>query len=140
MKKRKVTNPNPSPATRWKKGERPKGAGMKPGYLPRKELKEWTRASVAEAYKKYMNMRVEQLRDAAESLELPALEVIVARALLRDRLEGRMDNTEVILDRAIGRVPVHQMLSGPGETPLLPPQIVFEPAGKPTQEGMGETQ
>lgn len=139
MKLKRRANPNPSPATRFKPGQsgNPKG-GMR-GSLPKKQLKEWTRASVAEAYKKYMNMGIPELREVSDSLELPALEVIVARALLRDRMEGTMDNTETILDRAIGRVPVHQMLSGADGAPLVPPQIVFEGMGKQSTEGMGNT-
>ena len=84
-------------------------------------------------------MDIPELRNASDSLSLPALEVIVARALLRDRLEGEMDNTERILDRAIGRVPQHQMLSGADGTPLIPPNVIFETGNKPAGKGMGST-
>lgn len=139
MKKKKITNANPSPATRFKKGQSGNPRGVKKGLVQRKELKEWTRATVAEAYKKYMNMEAAELRHAAESLELPILEVILARALLRDRTEGTMDNTEIILDRAIGRVPNHQMLTGGDGVPLVPPTIIFEAVGTASTEGMGST-
>lgn len=128
------TNRNPSPATRFKKGHKSTG-GLRKGIVAKKVLREWTQATVAQAYKKYMNMEIEDLKEASEDTStLPAIEVIVARALLRDRLEGEMDNTERILDRAIGRVPQKTEMSGINGQPLVPPTIIFQGID-PKQEG-----
>lgn len=137
---KKTTNPNPSPANQFKKGNKAAALARR-GILPRRELKEWTRATVAEAYKKYISMSVSELREVKESFELPAIEVVIAGAILNDRMEGRMENIERILDRAIGRVPIESrsQLTGADGVPLVPPQIIFEAVGKVTEEGMGST-
>lgn len=135
--KRKKLNPgsgNPNPKVRWKKGQSGNPFGPTPGIVPKKVLKEFTRLTVAEAYKKLMLMEAPELRQVSDSLTTPILEVIVARALLRDRMEGTTDNTDRILDRAIGRVPMHQMLSGADGSPLVPPQIVFQGIDTSTEE------
>lgn len=136
---RKGTNFNPSPATRFKPGQSGNPHGTKPGVVAKKALKEWTQQTVAEAYKKLMTMEAPDLRKVADSLTTPIIEVIIARALLRDRLEGSTDNTQVILDRAIGKVPIKQELAGVDGTPLVPPQIIFEASGKESKDGLGAT-
>lgn len=135
----KGPNRNPSPATRWKKGKSGNPAGPMPGVIAKKELKEWTQQSVATAYKNLMNLEIPDLRQIADSLTTPVLEVIIARALLRDRMEGTTDNTERILDRAIGKVPQRTEMTGLEGTPLVPPNIIFETGGREFKEGMGST-
>ena len=136
--RRKFNNPNP--ATRWKKGQSGNPEGPRPGVVAKKLLKEFTQATVAASFKKYMDMPIPELRSASDSLTLPAIEVIVARAILRDRLEGELFNTQVILDRAIGKVPIKQEFAGVDGVPLVPPQIIFETgSSEKKQEGMGAT-
>ena len=137
--KKRGNNSNPSPATRFKPGQTGNPGGMKPGVVAKKELKEFTQATVAASFKKYMLLEIPDLREASDSLTLPAIEVIVARALLRDRLEGDLENLDRLLDRSVGKVPIKQELSGAEGTPLVPPQIVFETGGKKTDKGMGAT-
>ena len=132
-------NPNPSPATRFKKGNSGNPGGFSKDKIMKKELKLWTRQSVAEAYSKYCNMPLPELRKCSDSLILPALEVIVARGMLRDRMTGEMVNIERILERIIGKVPIKQEIGGIDGVPLVPPQIVFETSGKQSKEGMGST-
>lgn len=139
------TNRNPSPATRFKKGMTGNPHGMKPGVVPKKEWKMHTRASIAEAFSRFMTKDSEELRIIGEDTTIPILDVIVARALLRDRLEGEMDNTERIMERTIGKIPIEtrQELTGAEGAPLIPPQIIFNPvvpAGTvDNMEGMGKS-
>ncbi len=137
--KKNPGNPHPVYRPRWKPGESGNPEGTKKGVVAKKALREWTQATVAEAYKKLMTMEAPDLRRIADSLTTPILEVIIARALLRDRMEGMTDNTQVILDRAIGRVPIKQEIGGVDGVPLVPPQIVFETSGKSSSAGMGAT-
>ena len=131
-----IANQNPSPSTRFKKGQSGNPGGLKKGVVPKAVLKQWTRLSVAEAYNKYMMMTIPELRRASDSLFLPSLEVVVARAIIRDRLEGELDNMERILDRAIGKVPQRQELGGIDGVPLLPPSIIFQGCDPtPNKEG-----
>ena len=138
-KKGKQGNPHPVYRPRWKPGESGNPAGTKKGVVAKKVLREWNQQTVAEAYKKLISMQAPELREVADSLTTPMIEVIIARAMLRDRLEGSTDNLQVILDRAIGKVPIKQELSGAEGVPLVPPQIVFETSGSISKDNMGAT-
>lgn len=118
---------NPNPSVKWKKGQSGNPAGMKAGILPKREWKMHTAASVAETFSKYQDMSIPDLRIVSKSETLPALEVIIATALLKDRLEGQVENTEKILDRCVGKVKQVQEFQSPGGAPLIPPSINFVP-------------
>lgn len=126
---RKKTNPNPSPATRWKKGQsgNPRKINMRIAAenIVKKEIKIYTRVLIAETYNKYINCSEQELRDAFTNKDLPAIEGIVAGALLKDRLSGELINTEIILDRTIGKVPNVTELGSIGGGSLTPPVINF---------------
>lgn len=127
---KKPGNPNPSPATRWKKGQSgcPSGS-TPPGHVTRKALKVFTPQLIAETWAKYMQASLRELQEASMSLDLPAIECIISAALLRDKIEGDLVNTEKILDRAVGRVPqvMKSQISGADGQPLIPPAINFLP-------------
>lgn len=118
---------NPHPPSRWKKGQsgNPNGRRNCKGEMVKREMKVFTRRLIAETYNKYINCSVAELREAFKDHSLPAIEGIVAGALLKDRLSGQLVNTEVILDRTIGKVPNLTELGGIGGGPLNPPTINF---------------
>lgn len=111
----------------WKKGQSGNPGGMKKGVVAKHEWKMHTRASVAETFSRYVNATTEDLKLVKQNNHLPILDVIIAGALLRDRLEGELDNTERILDRCIGKVTQIQEFQGIGGTALIPPSFTFVP-------------
>lgn len=128
----KLGNPNPKPSpNRWKKGMKspnPLGSAAIPleNRIPL-QVKLYTRQSVCEAYNKYVVLSLAELREKIQDDSLPMLEAICVAALYRDKLEGTLLNTEIILDRIIGKVVQKTEMSGANGAPLVPPQINFLP-------------
>lgn len=96
-----------------------------------REIRKYTTQVVADIYNKLSDMSRRQLRSITIDPEAPALEVIVAKALLRDMRNSAMDKTETVLSRIIGHVPVKQEFGGMGGIPLVPPTIVIQDAIAP---------
>lgn len=131
-KKEKKSRGNRSPLRRWEKGTSGNPGGLKKGVVAKRELKKWTQANIAETYNELIDLDLPELREISRSDTLPAIKVIVAGALLRDRLEGELDNTERILERIMGKVVQRTELGGPGGTPLIPSAINFVPVSPGT--------
>lgn len=96
-------NPNPSPATRWKKGFSPNPNGRKGKGIAKKDLKNFTQQELIISFNKVLFLNVEQLKESIKQGQTPAIEQIIARSLLRDYTRGKMANLEKILDRMIGK-------------------------------------
>lgn len=118
----------------FKKGviSNPRGRGAS---LPlKKEMRRYTTAIVAEIYNKLSEYTRRELRSVTIDPEAPALEIIIAKALLRDMRNSDQTHTQTVLNRIIGPIPLKQEIMGGGGAPLLPPQIVIQEVIAPKVE------
>jgi Glu-tRNA(Gln) amidotransferase subunit E-like FAD-binding protein len=99
-----MANPNPN-----KNNLRPvqKGEVRNPYGRPKRtftQAKEYgfSKDDVTNCYKLYISKTVEELQEIAKDKEISILETIVIKSLITDLKEGKMDNIEKILNRAVG--------------------------------------
>lgn len=107
-----MTNPNPSPKTRIKKGEirNPTGKG---GLTP---IKREVRKLTVEAYREIIDLvitnDIDQLQEIIRDKSQPALKVAIAACFATAIKKGDIATVERIIERIIGKVPdvvrVHQ--------------------------------
>ena len=111
----------------YKKGQSgcPGGRGKYSPTVP-KIFKTYTATLISETYNKLINLSHKEIAEISRSLyDHPIIEVVVAKAILREWKDGTLHRTETVLDRIIGKVPQKQELSGASGAPLMPPQIVI---------------
>ena len=121
-------NPNPSPATRIKPGQRLPGAGKRK--IPNSELIKYTAEMIAETIKKLHALTYPEVLLISQSNKVPALERAMARGIIADIKSANLYNFDRLLNRSIGAVAVKQELSGAGGIPLVPPTVIFEASAK----------
>jgi len=121
---KKPGNPNPSPATRFKPGNRYPGQGKRK--IPNSELIKFTALVIAETIKKLQALTTPELEKVSRSNEVPSLERTIARGMITDIRSGSLYNFDRLLARSIGNVPTKQEISGLDGAPLVPPQIVIQ--------------
>jgi hypothetical protein len=121
----KLGNHNPSPATRFKKGC-PGGPGYPRG---KKKITSFTRQmtalEVSGIFDRLMKMTKTELEEYAKRPDITALDLTVARALIKGWMIGDMRNVNTLLERIIGKVPDKLEHTGAAGMPLVPPQIIF---------------
>jgi len=128
------TNKNPSPRTRFKKGQVVPGAG-RPA-IADKELRKFTAQEIANTILKFQALTQPEVLEISKSNKVPMLERIVARGLIHDCRTGTMSNFEKLLTRSIGAPAIRQELLGPGDLPLPKVTINIIHAAPPRQEGI----
>lgn len=112
----------------FKKGNKanPKGRGATLPIL--KVFREYSTKVVAEIYTDLIKYSIAQLQAIVEDKNSPALQVIMAQTLIRDKKNNDSHYTEKILTRIIGPIPQVSEFGGiPGGVPLpqIPPQITI---------------
>lgn len=120
---------------RFKKGVCPNPKGRPKGATTKAELKQYTAQLIADTINKLMGLAVPELQKIAANPITPSIEAIIARGLVKDKLQGTMNNFDRILDRAIGKVPIKQQITGADGKDLIPPTFNITPVAPPTPPG-----
>lgn len=121
-------NPNPSPKTRIKKGQRLPGSGRKP--IINRELIKYTAEEVAKCIMKLQALTTPEIHKISRSEVCTVLERMIARGMYKDTQTGSLYNFEKLLIRSIGTPTIKQELSGPSGVALVPPTVIFEASVK----------
>jgi hypothetical protein len=98
-----MSNPNPSPKTRFKKGQVANPKGQKGGM--RSRLKKLTVETYREVIQMVVNGDVEALQMIIKDPTQPAIKVAVATSFATAIKKGDFQTIELILSRLIGKVP-----------------------------------
>ncbi len=120
----KPKNPKMIRAHAFKKGSisNPRGRGAS---IPiKKEMRKYTAAFIAEIYNRLLELNTKELRTITINPDVPHMERIMAKALLRDFRRSDTHYTKELLERIVGPIVFKQEFTGAGGSALLPPQIM----------------
>lgn len=98
-----MSNPNPSPKTRFKKGQITNPNGQSGGL--RSELKKLTLDTYRDIIQMVVTGDVEALQQIIKDPKQPAIKVAVATSFAIAMKKGDFETVELILSRLIGKVP-----------------------------------
>jgi len=87
---------------RWQKGESGNPNGRPKRSFTLAKENGFTKEDVTNCYKLYIAMTVEELQKVSQNKDISILETIVIKSLIQDVKDGKMDNIEKILNRAVG--------------------------------------
>ena len=83
------------------------------GISAKRDFKIFTQALIAETYSRVCQLTPRELKKMYERQDSPAIETVIARALLNDIKNSQTRHTENILSRIIGAVPIVTVSSSP---------------------------
>lgn len=98
---KKRGNPNPSPATRFKKGNTL--GGRKPMTPEQKALALTTRVELKNVMVKYLALNPDEIDELLIENNLPVIDIAILRNLKKMHEEGSMDRADWILDHVMGK-------------------------------------
>jgi hypothetical protein len=99
-----MANKNPSPKTRFKKGQSGNMDGRTPVDPEIRKIKKLTTDDLKAMLSLLFNARDHELTEILKNENEPTLKKVIATALARARKTGDMKQIDLILNRAIGKV------------------------------------
>ena len=97
---------------RFKKGESGNALGKPRKLLSTVKGLGYTRVELQDSLTNLITLTIDQLKDHEQKSDVPALERIICRAILKSYKNGSLYNIEVLMDRIFGRPTESKHITG----------------------------